>query len=204
MAPLAIATTPLPATPQPQLQLHAGHQSASVAFKFSGVPPSVVAMHQSHVMAESAYSNAYMPLTPGVVFPQQAAAYSPQVLLSTPTPAVFVQMSNAAAAASAIIPHVPSLHQPHSPMPMAPSSVPPPPPNGVGVLQPVIPPGVVQRIGPPPSQATSRSKMSDEEVYEKLRTLVSIGDPNRKYQKLEKIGQGYVVQPFSEHSNIRQ
>ena len=34
--------------------------------------------------------------------------------------------------------------------------------------------------------------MSDEEILEKLRTIVTIGDPNRKYTKMEKIGQGYV------------
>jgi hypothetical protein len=35
-----------------------------------------------------------------------------------------------------------------------------------------------------------KKKMSDEEILEKLRTIVSIGDPNRKYTKLERIGQG--------------
>lgn len=34
--------------------------------------------------------------------------------------------------------------------------------------------------------------MTDEEILEKLRTIVSVGDPNRKYTKMEKIGQGYV------------
>ncbi|XP_022220338.1 serine/threonine-protein kinase PAK 1 isoform X2 [Drosophila obscura] len=35
-----------------------------------------------------------------------------------------------------------------------------------------------------------KKKMSDEEILEKLRTIVSVGDPNRKYTKMEKIGQG--------------
>ena len=35
-----------------------------------------------------------------------------------------------------------------------------------------------------------KRKMTDEEIYEKLRSIVSVGDPNRKYTKLEKIGQG--------------
>ncbi len=35
-----------------------------------------------------------------------------------------------------------------------------------------------------------KKKMSDEEILEKLRTIVSVGDPNRKYTKQEKIGQG--------------
>jgi len=36
-----------------------------------------------------------------------------------------------------------------------------------------------------------KKKMTDAEILEKLRTIVSVGDPNRKYTKLEKIGQGY-------------
>lgn len=35
-----------------------------------------------------------------------------------------------------------------------------------------------------------KKKMSDEEILEKLRSIVSVGDPTRKYVKLEKIGQG--------------
>ncbi|XP_021708522.1 serine/threonine-protein kinase PAK 1 isoform X1 [Aedes aegypti] len=37
---------------------------------------------------------------------------------------------------------------------------------------------------------TKKKKMSDEEILEKLRTIVSVGDPKRKYNKMEKIGQG--------------
>jgi len=37
-----------------------------------------------------------------------------------------------------------------------------------------------------------KKKMTDAEILEKLRTIVSVGDPNRKYTKLEKIGQGFV------------
>ena len=57
---------------------------------------------------------------------------------------------------------------------------------------------------PPPANATSglpvptatqsvvskRKKLTDEEIFSKLRTIVSLGDPNKKYTKLEKIGQG--------------
>ncbi|NXS58090.1 PAK2 kinase, partial [Brachypteracias leptosomus] len=35
-----------------------------------------------------------------------------------------------------------------------------------------------------------KTKMSDEEIMEKLRTIVSIGDPKKKYTRYEKIGQG--------------
>lgn len=41
-----------------------------------------------------------------------------------------------------------------------------------------------------PRAAVKKKKMSDEEILEKLRTIVSVGDPNRKYTKMEKIGQG--------------
>ncbi|XP_068734129.1 serine/threonine-protein kinase PAK 3-like isoform X1 [Montipora capricornis] len=35
-----------------------------------------------------------------------------------------------------------------------------------------------------------KKKMSDEEIHSRLRTIVSVGDPKRKYTKFEKIGQG--------------
>jgi len=41
-----------------------------------------------------------------------------------------------------------------------------------------------------PSDKGRKKKMSDEEILERLRTIVSVGDPNRKYTKMEKIGQG--------------
>lgn len=49
------------------------------------------------------------------------------------------------------------------------------------------------QAGPEMSRAASdkrKKKMTDEEILEKLRTIVSVGDPNRKYTKMEKIGQG--------------
>ncbi|XP_002929110.1 serine/threonine-protein kinase PAK 1 [Ailuropoda melanoleuca] len=50
----------------------------------------------------------------------------------------------------------------------------------------------------PPPDALTRStekqkkkpKMSDEEILEKLRSIVSVGDPKKKYTRFEKIGQG--------------
>lgn len=38
--------------------------------------------------------------------------------------------------------------------------------------------------------SNKKKKMTDEEILEKLRTIVSVGDPTRKYAKMEKIGQG--------------
>ena len=40
------------------------------------------------------------------------------------------------------------------------------------------------------AEKIKRKKMTDEEILDKLRIIVSIGDPNRKYTKMEKIGQG--------------
>lgn len=44
---------------------------------------------------------------------------------------------------------------------------------------------------------TRKKKMSDEEIMEKIRSIVSVGDPNRRYTKIEKIGSGYVFPRFS-------
>ncbi|CAH0557058.1 unnamed protein product [Brassicogethes aeneus] len=49
------------------------------------------------------------------------------------------------------------------------------------------------QAGPEVSRAASekrKKKMSDEEILEKLRCIVSVGDPTRKYIKFDKIGQG--------------
>uniref|UniRef100_A0A665T366 non-specific serine/threonine protein kinase n=1 Tax=Echeneis naucrates TaxID=173247 RepID=A0A665T366_ECHNA len=43
---------------------------------------------------------------------------------------------------------------------------------------------------PRPQDKTRKKKMSDEEILEKLRTIVSVGDPKKKYTRFEKIGQG--------------
>jgi p21-activated kinase 1 len=40
------------------------------------------------------------------------------------------------------------------------------------------------------SERQKKKKMTDEEILAKLRTIVTVGDPNRKYTKMEKIGQG--------------
>ncbi|XP_044145034.1 serine/threonine-protein kinase PAK 2 isoform X1 [Bufo gargarizans] len=59
---------------------------------------------------------------------------------------------------------------------------------------------VIDPIPPPAGDADSatrnadkqkkKTKMSDDEIMEKLRTIVSIGDPKKKYTRYEKIGQG--------------
>lgn len=57
--------------------------------------------------------------------------------------------------------------------------------------QPQPPPQTAQTTPTNESRgAVKKKKMTDEEILEKLRTIVSVGDPNRKYTKMEKIGQG--------------
>uniref|UniRef100_A0A672PXZ6 non-specific serine/threonine protein kinase n=1 Tax=Sinocyclocheilus grahami TaxID=75366 RepID=A0A672PXZ6_SINGR len=41
-----------------------------------------------------------------------------------------------------------------------------------------------------PSTTSATKKMTDEEILEKLRSIVSVGDPKKKYTRFEKIGQG--------------
>lgn len=39
-------------------------------------------------------------------------------------------------------------------------------------------------------KSKKKAKMSDDEILEKLRSIVSVGDPKKKYARFEKIGQG--------------
>ncbi|XP_015196922.1 serine/threonine-protein kinase PAK 1 isoform X1 [Lepisosteus oculatus] len=71
----------------------------------------------------------------------------------------------------------------------------PPPPTKDAATSPISPPA---ESSPAPSSPLPRStdkqkkktKMSDEEILEKLRSIVSVGDPKKKYTRFEKIGQG--------------
>lgn len=56
----------------------------------------------------------------------------------------------------------------------------------VAAIQPQAQPPATPRN----NSAHKKKKMSDEEILERLRTIVSVGDPNRKYTKIDKIGQG--------------
>ncbi|KAM8903121.1 serine/threonine-protein kinase PAK 1 isoform 3-T3 [Spinachia spinachia] len=70
------------------------------------------------------------------------------------------------------------------------AAIPPAPPlEGA----PSSPPSASPAPGPSvprPLDKTRKKKMSDEEILEKLRTIVSVGDPKKKYTRFEKIGQG--------------
>lgn len=45
-------------------------------------------------------------------------------------------------------------------------------------------------VTPPTPAQPRKKKLSDDEILDRLRTIVTVGDPNRKYTKMEKIGQG--------------
>ncbi|XP_022119779.1 serine/threonine-protein kinase Pak isoform X3 [Pieris rapae] len=74
----------------------------------------------------------------------------------------------------------PSLDRNKNPAHTPPAHAPPAPPNGAPATD----------TGRSTGQQQRKKKMTDEEILEKLRTIVSVGDPNRKYTKMEKIGQG--------------
>lgn len=77
--------------------------------------------------------------------------------------------------------HTPPALAPHPALPAHPQPAPQPPPsNGTPPTD----------TGRSTGQQQRKKKMTDEEILEKLRTIVSVGDPNRKYTKMEKIGQG--------------
>ncbi|KAG7470941.1 serine/threonine-protein kinase PAK 1 [Megalops cyprinoides] len=72
----------------------------------------------------------------------------------------------------------------------------PAPPTKDAATSPISPPA--ESSSPTPSATLPRAadktrkktKMTDEEILEKLRSIVSVGDPKKKYTRFEKIGQG--------------
>ncbi|KAM7374260.1 hypothetical protein PAMP_006928 [Pampus punctatissimus] len=75
------------------------------------------------------------------------------------------------------------------------------------VMEPPKPPTPVKEVVTPPESQVQpdntsntmyrhtdrqrkKSKMTDEEILERLRSIVSVGDPKKKYTRFEKIGQG--------------
>ncbi|XP_066555417.1 serine/threonine-protein kinase PAK 1 [Amia ocellicauda] len=72
----------------------------------------------------------------------------------------------------------------------------PPPPTKDAATSPISPPAESSSTTPSSTLPRSadkqrkKTKMSDEEILEKLRSIVSVGDPKKKYTRFEKIGQG--------------
>ncbi|XP_036403830.1 serine/threonine-protein kinase PAK 3-like [Megalops cyprinoides] len=74
------------------------------------------------------------------------------------------------------------------------------------VIEPATPLAPVKEVTTPPEslpeenvssalyrhtdRQKKKSKMTDEEILERLRSIVSVGDPKKKYTRFEKIGQG--------------
>ncbi|XP_017322178.1 serine/threonine-protein kinase PAK 1 [Ictalurus punctatus] len=75
------------------------------------------------------------------------------------------------------LPPIPAKDEPPSP-------VSPPPAEG-GSATPAA-----SSTTPRAADKNRKKKMSDEEILEKLRSIVSVGDPKKKYTRFEKIGQG--------------
>ncbi|XP_040282353.1 serine/threonine-protein kinase PAK 1 isoform X2 [Bufo bufo] len=61
--------------------------------------------------------------------------------------------------------------------------LPPPEPQGNGEKS-------ADASATPTEKTKKKAKMSDEEILEKLRSIVSVGDPKKRYTRFEKIGQG--------------
>ncbi|XP_078694849.1 serine/threonine-protein kinase PAK 2-like isoform X11 [Branchiostoma floridae x Branchiostoma belcheri] len=64
----------------------------------------------------------------------------------------------------------------------------PPPPAPISPPHPTTATNDVAPQKPP--EKPKKKKFTDEEILEKLRSIVSVGDPKRKYTRFEKIGQG--------------
>uniref|UniRef100_A0A8C4VK88 non-specific serine/threonine protein kinase n=1 Tax=Gopherus evgoodei TaxID=1825980 RepID=A0A8C4VK88_9SAUR len=84
----------------------------------------------------------------------------------------------------------------------------PPPPTRDVATSPISSPSENNTTSPDTTTRNTekqkkKPKMSDEEILEKLRSIVSVGDPKKKYTRFEKIGQGLVYTaspPLSIHT----
>uniref|UniRef100_A0A6I8PQT1 non-specific serine/threonine protein kinase n=1 Tax=Ornithorhynchus anatinus TaxID=9258 RepID=A0A6I8PQT1_ORNAN len=72
------------------------------------------------------------------------------------------------------------------PLPVSPTSEVPPSP----VSPSEVPSPTPETLAHSADKPKKKPKMSDEEILEKLRSIVSVGDPKKKYMNFEKIGQG--------------
>uniref|UniRef100_A0A8C6XUM2 non-specific serine/threonine protein kinase n=1 Tax=Naja naja TaxID=35670 RepID=A0A8C6XUM2_NAJNA len=85
------------------------------------------------------------------------------------------------------------------------------------VIEPVASPASVKELTVPQPENSNtstlyrntdrqrkKSKMTDEEILEKLRSIVSVGDPKKKYTRFEKIGQGLYYCVAIKQMNLQQ
>lgn len=85
--------------------------------------------------------------------------------------------------------HVPTVH-PTSPVSATANGSSTTPTGNATILSQAPPPTAAPQTTPRNNGGLKKKKMTDEEILDKLRTIVSVGDPTRKYTKIEKIGQG--------------
>uniref|UniRef100_A0A8D3CIZ6 non-specific serine/threonine protein kinase n=1 Tax=Scophthalmus maximus TaxID=52904 RepID=A0A8D3CIZ6_SCOMX len=134
-------------------------------------PQAVLDVLKFYDSKETANSQKYMSFTGTLTF-KNTQTHCMIEPLPPPPPtkdAATSPINPPAAAAAAVMPAAPTDGAPSSP----PSASPAPGPSL-----------------PRPQDKTRKKKMSDEEILEKLRTIVSVGDPKKKYTRFEKIGQG--------------
>ncbi|XP_014283686.1 serine/threonine-protein kinase Pak [Halyomorpha halys] len=62
--------------------------------------------------------------------------------------------------------------------------------NNTIPTQTPVSPAISATTTPHTPAAVRKKKLTDDEILDRLRTIVTVGDPNRKYTKMEKIGQG--------------
>ncbi|XP_059049114.1 serine/threonine-protein kinase Pak [Achroia grisella] len=189
----ASATQPPPSKYMTSAQMHTTHSGSSVSRVSSSSPSSSTPTDTEHPeppppppsrpdRTKSIYTKPIEEEEPPPR-PVQASASPPHV----PHPTLTTHsICSRAEVGSVPLP----LDRNKNPASLAPST----PPAPLAPLAPVAPPAngaqTTTETGRATGQQQRKKKMSDEEILEKLRTIVSVGDPNRKYTKMEKIGQG--------------
>ncbi|XP_063373506.1 serine/threonine-protein kinase Pak isoform X1 [Cydia amplana] len=190
----ASATQPPPSKYMTSAQMHTTHSGSSVSRVSSSSPSSSTPTDTEHPeppppppsrpdRTKSIYtkpieeeeappprpvpSPASPPHVPHATITAHSQIVSRVEVSPAPTPTPLDRNKNPTAAPA---PQTPPAHAPH-----------PPPSNGAQTNT---------ETGRATGQQQRKKKMTDEEILEKLRTIVSVGDPNRKYTKMEKIGQG--------------
>ncbi|XP_061710860.1 serine/threonine-protein kinase Pak isoform X2 [Cydia pomonella] len=187
----ASATQPPPSKYMTSAQMHTTHSGSSVSRVSSSSPSSSTPTDTEHPeppppppsrpdRTKSIYTKpieeeeappprpAPSPASPPHVPHATVTAHPiPSRVEVSPAPTPLDRNKNPTAAPA---PQTPPAHAPH-----------PPPSNGAQTNT---------ETGRATGQQQRKKKMTDEEILEKLRTIVSVGDPNRKYTKMEKIGQG--------------
>ncbi|XP_013193182.1 serine/threonine-protein kinase Pak [Amyelois transitella] len=181
----ASATQPPPSKYMTSAQMHTTHSGSSVSRVSSSSPSSSTPTDTEHPeppppppsrpdRTKSIYTKPIEEEEP----PRAAAASPAPSPHHVPHPALTTHSICSRAEVGSALDRNKNPAAPQSP-PHAPP--PPQPPNGATTNI---------DTGRATGQQQRKKKMTDEEILEKLRTIVSVGDPNRKYTKMEKIGQG--------------